>query len=59
MQRPDIIRRAFRGTGVAIDIDGKMKNFLRFLGFETVFPPEKVDHVDEVLTVKEIQKLEK
>ena len=24
MQRPDIIRRAFRGTGVGIDIEGKM-----------------------------------
>ena len=60
MQRPDIIRRAFRGTGVDIDIDGKMKNFLRFPGFETYVPPEKEeDHIDEVLTEKEIQKLEK
>ena len=59
MQRPDIIRRAFRGTGVGIDIDGKMKNSLRFPGFETYVPPEKEDHIDEVLTEKEIQKLEK
>ena len=60
MQRPDITRRAFRGTGVGIDIDGKMKNFLRFPGFETYVPPEKEeDHIDEVLTEKEIQKLEK
>ena len=60
MQRPDIIRRAFRRTGVGIDIDGKMKNFLRFPGFETYVPPEKEeDHIDEVLTEKEIQKLEK
>ena len=59
MQRRDIIRRAFRGTGVGIDIDGKMKNFLRFPGFETYVPPEKEeDHIDEVLTEKEIQKLE-
>ena len=59
MQRLDIIRRAFRGTGVGIDIDGKMKNFLRFPGFETYVLPEKEDHIDEVLTEKEIQKLEK
>ena len=60
MQRPDIIRRAFRGTEVRIDIDGKMENFLRFPGFETYVPPEKEeDHIDEVLTEKEIQKLEK
>ena len=43
-----------------IGIDGKMKNFLRFPGFETYVPPEKEeDHIDEVLTEKEIQKLEK
>ena len=60
MQRPDIIRRAFRGTGVGIDIDGKMKHFLRFPGFDTYVPPEKEeDHIDEVLTEKEILKLEK
>ena len=60
MQRRDIIRRAFRGTGVGIDIDGKMKNFLRFPGFETYVPPEKdEEHIEEVLTTTEIQKLEK
>ena len=60
MQRPDIVRRAFRGTGVGTDIDGKMKNFLRCPGFETYFPPEKEeDHIDELLTEKEILKLEK
>ena len=59
-QRPNIIRRPFRGIGVRIDIDGKMKNFLRFPGFETYVPPEKKeDHIDKVLTEKEIQKLEK
>ena len=41
MKRPDIIRRAFRGTGVGIDIEGKMKENLRFPGFETYVPPEK------------------
>ena len=60
MQRRDIIRRAFRGTGVGIDIDGKMKNFLRFPGFETYVPPEKdEEHIEEVLTATQIQKLEK
>ena len=60
MQRRDIIRRAFRGTGVGIDIDGKMKNFLRFPGFETYVPPEKdEEHIEEVLTTTETQKLEK
>ena len=60
MQRPDIIRRAFRGTEVGVDIDGKMENFLRFPGFEIYVPPEKEeDHIDEVLTEEEIQKLEK
>ena len=50
----------FRGTGVGIDIDGKMKNFLRFPGFETYVPPEKdEEHIEEVLTTAEIQKLEK
>ena len=59
MQRPDIIRRAFRGTGVGIDIDEKMKPFLRFPGFDTYVPAEKEeDHIDEVLIEKEIQKLE-
>ena len=34
-------RRAFRGTGVGIDIEGKMKENLRFPGFDTDVPPEK------------------
>jgi len=60
MQRPDMIRHAFRGTGVGIDIGGKMKNFLRLPEFETyVLPEKKEDHIDEVLTEKEIHKLEK
>ena len=60
MQRPDIIRHAFRGTGVGIDIDGKMKNFLRLPESEThVLAEKKEDHIDEVLTEKEIHKLEK
>ena len=34
--------------------------FLRFQGFEThVLPEKEEDHIDEVLTEKEIQKLEK
>ena len=58
MQRPGIIRHAFRGTGVGIDIDGKMKNFLHFPGFETYVPPEKEEeHIEEVLTENRIQKL--
>ena len=60
MQRPHIIRRAFRGTGVGIDIDGKMKNLLRFPVFQTYVPPEKEEeHIEEVLTETEILKLEK
>ena len=60
MQRPDIIRHAIRGTGAGIDIDGKMKNFLRLPESEThVLAEKKEDHIDEVLTEKEIPKLEK
>ncbi len=60
MKRPDIIRRAFRDNGVGIDIDGIMKNYLRFPGFETYIPPEKTEeHIDEILTEEEIQNLEK
>ena len=60
MTRPDIIRRAFRGTWVGIAIDGRIKNFLRLPDFETYVPPErKEDHILEVLTEKEIQKLMK
>ena len=60
MQRPDIIRHAIRGTGAGIDIDGKIKNFLRLPESEThVLAEKKEDHIDEVLTEKEIPKLEK
>ena len=60
MTRPDIIRRAFRGTWVGIAIDGRIKNFLRLPEFETYVPPErKEDHILEVLTEKKIQKLMK
>ena len=60
MQRPDIIRHAIRGTGAGIDIDGKIKNFLRLPESEThVLAEKKEDHIDEVLTEKEIHKLEK
>ena len=59
MQRPDIIRRAFRGTGVGIDIEGKMLTHIRFPGFETYKPPTKdEEHVDELLTEDEIKALE-
>ena len=59
MKRPDIIRRAFRGTGVEIDIEGKMLTHIRFPGFETYKPPTKdEEHVDELLTEDEIKALE-
>ena len=56
-----IIRRFFRGTGVAIDIEGKMEENLRFPGFETYVPPEKdEEHIDDLLTIKEeIKEIEK
>jgi len=41
MQRLDIIRRALRGTGVGIDIEGKMLTHIRFPAFETYKPPTK------------------
>ena len=60
MKRPDIIRRAFRGTGVGIDIEGKMKDNLRFPGFETYVPPEQdEEHLNDVLTKEEIEEMEK
>ena len=59
MQRPDIIRRAFRGPGVGIDIEGRMLTHIRFPGFETYKPPTKdEEHVDELLTEDEIKALE-
>ena len=60
MKRPDIIRRAFRGTGVGIDIEGKMIAHIRFPGFETYEPPTKdEEHLDELLTEDEIKELER
>ena len=60
MKRPDIIRRAFRGTGVGIDIEGKMKENLRFPCFDTYVPPEKdEEHINDLLTKEEIQEIEK
>ena len=60
MGRRDIIRRAFRGTGVEIDAEGKMKDHIRFPGFESYVPPEKdEEHEVEDLTEDEIKALEK
>ena len=60
MKRPDIFRRAFRGTGVGIDIEGKMKENLRFPSFETYAPPEKdEEHINDLLTNEEIKEIEK
>ena len=60
MKRCDIIRRAFRGTGVGIDINGKEKQHLRFPGFETYEGPEAdEEHNDDVVTEAEIKLLAK
>ena len=60
MERRDIIRRAFRGTGVGIDVEGKEKNHVRFPGFETYKPPEAdEEHNDELLSDAEIKALAK
>ena len=60
MKRPDIIRRSFRGTGVGIDVEGKMRHFVRFPGFATYQPPTKdEEHIEDILTEKEIERLEK
>ena len=45
MKREDIIRRAFRGTGVGIDIEGKMIAHIQFPGFETYEPPTKDESI--------------
>ena len=50
---------SFQRNWFGIDIDGKIKTFLRLPGFETYVPPEKEDPIDEVLTENEFQKLEK
>ena len=47
MQRRDIIRRAFRGRGVGIDIEGKEKRSLRFPGY------------DQELSTSEIESMQK
>ena len=60
MKREDIIRRAFRGTGVGIDIERKMIAHIRFPVFETYEPPTKdEEHLDELLTEDEIKELER
>jgi len=60
MSRRDIIRRAFRGTGVGIDAEGKMKEYIRYPGFESHIPPEfDEEHEVEELTKKEVEELEK
>ena len=60
MKRRDIIRRAFRATGVGIDAEGKMKHHIRYPGFVSYIPPEKdEEHEIEELTEQEIQVLEK
>ena len=59
-QRMDIIRRAFRGTEVGIDVDGKMKDFIRFPGYETYKAPEKdEEHNEDPLSKEEIEAMEK
>ena len=53
-----IISRAFRGTGVGIDIEGIEKQHIRFPNFETYVPPEKdEEHLDDPLTKEEIKLL--
>ena len=60
MKRKDIIRRAFRGTGVGIDIEGNMISHIRFPGFATYEPPIiDEEHIDDLLTEDEIKELEK
>ena len=60
MKKGDIIRRAFRGTAVGIDIDGIEKGNIRFLGFATYVPPEKDEvHNDDLFTEAEIKELAK
>ena len=60
MERRDIIRRAFRGTGVGIDGEGKMKNYIRFSDFQSYVSP-KIDEEYEIadFTEEEIKAMEK
>ena len=52
MQRRDIIRWAFHGTGVCIDIEGKEKSCLRFPGYNTYEGPIiDEDHNDRELSM--------
>ena len=60
MSRRDIIRRAFRGTGVGIDAEGKMKEYKLYPGFESYIPPEfDEEHELEKLTKRKVEELEK
>ena len=60
MQRRDIIRRAFRGTGVGIDIEGKEKSSLRFPGYDTYEGPDiDEEHNDQELSTAEIDAMQK
>ena len=60
MQRRDIIRRAFRGTGVGIDIEGKEKSCLRFPGYDTYEGPSiDEEHNDQELSAAEIDAMQK
>ena len=54
MKRRDIILRAFRGTGVGINVEGKERGSIRFPGFETYVPPENnEEHNDDPITKSE------
>ena len=60
MKRRDIILRAFRGTGVGIDVEGKERGIIRFPGFETYVLPEKdEEHNDDPITEAEVNELTK
>ena len=60
MKRQDFILRAFRGTGVGIDVEGKERGSIRFPGFETYVPPEKdEEHNDDPITEAEVNELTK
>ena len=60
MLRRDIIPRAFRGTGVGIDVEGKEKGCLRLPGHETYEDPEiDEEHNDSELTDAELKAMQK
>ena len=53
-----IITRAFRATGVGIDVDGIEKQHIIFPNFQTYAAPEKSEvHNDEPLTEAEVKAL--